>query len=53
MNRMAMACLAAVGIAGGLAAIMYYKGRGTGERKRVRKVLAEEAPREVLAEQLD
>jgi Flp pilus assembly protein TadB len=53
MNIMTLACLAALGIAGGLTAIMYYKSRGRRERKKVRKVVAEEAPREILAEQLD
>jgi hypothetical protein len=52
---MALACLASLGIfAGGLAAwsaIMWYKGRGPRERKRVKKVVVEEGSKETLEEQ--
>ncbi len=54
---MAFACLASLGIfAGGLAtwsAIMWYKGRGPRERRRVRKIAVEEEEhKEALTEQL-
>jgi len=56
VNTMTLACLAGLGIfAGGLAAwsaIIYYKGRGPRERKRARKVLVEEKPKEAVEEQL-
>ncbi len=56
MSRMALACLASLGIfAGGLAAwsaIVWYKGRGPRERKRAKKVVVEGEPKEALAEQL-
>lgn len=52
---MTFACLASLAIfASGLAAwstVMWYKGRGPRDRKRVKK-LAEEKPKEALAEQL-
>jgi hypothetical protein len=53
---MALACLASLGIfSGGLAAwsaIMWYKGKGPRERKRVKKVAVEEEHKETFAEQL-
>jgi hypothetical protein len=55
MNRMALACLASIGIfAGGLAAwsaIRQYKSRGPRKKKQV-KTVVEEEPKEILAEQL-
>lgn len=52
---MALACLASLGIfAGGLAAwsvITWYKGRGPGERRQVKKVVVEEETKEALEEQ--
>ena len=52
---MAFACLAGLGVlAGGLAAwsaVTWYKGRGPRNRKRVKRVVQEEA-KEALVEQL-
>lgn len=54
MNRMAIACLASIGIAaGGLvawSAVRRYKSRGPRKKKQVKTV--EEEPKESLVEQL-
>jgi len=56
MNRITLACLAgATAFAGGLATwstIKRYKNRGSRDKKRVRKVAAEQEYNEAIAKQL-
>ena len=55
MNRMTIACLAGLAFAGGLTAwttINRYKGRGSRDKKRIRKVAEEQEYDEDIAEQL-
>jgi hypothetical protein len=55
MNKMTIACLAGLAFAGGLTAwttINWYKGRGSRDKKRARKVAEEQEYNEALAEQL-
>jgi predicted MFS family arabinose efflux permease len=55
MNRMTFACLAGVAAACGLAAwstISWYKGRGSRDEKRVRKVAEQQEYNKAIAKQL-
>ena len=55
MNRMTIACLAGLALAGGLGAlstIRWYKRRAPRDRKRVRKVDEEQEYNEAIAKQL-
>jgi hypothetical protein len=55
MNKMTIVCLAGLAFAGGLTAwatINRYKGRGSRDKKRVRKVAEEQEYSEAIAEQL-
>jgi hypothetical protein len=56
MNRMTIACLAgAAALAGGLATwsmMRRYKGRGSPDKKRVKKVAEQQEYNEAIAEQL-
>jgi hypothetical protein len=55
MNKTTIACLAGLAFAGGLTAwsiINWYKGRGSQDKKRLKKVAKEQEYNKAIAEQL-
>lgn len=55
MNKTTIACLTGLAFAGGLTAwsiINWYKGRGSQDKKRLKKVVKEQEYNEAIAEQL-